>query len=479
MDRSTGKTFNSAFIELALTPREAGIAAQARNLKVLKGRVVMVELSNQDELMSSLFPKWRGQFQHGEPIVPGEHLRAQGEPLDVAKSTIGDTAENAVSSSTSIAKAAPRMVDTPPFVAREEISSLLTICRNYKIHFSRKCAERPFENIISILAKYPWHQAHRVLPLQRDHIFELLKLSIESLRVHLSKEYNTIHPTLLIRLVRSAIYTPAFTEKQKAMVLCTAGCPCPEDIVGWMAAPTSNDASKAVEASLPPLQSQAFEPDGQERACQSSAINKGDQNNHLAEAFANCDEEVIENFAVGDPFETGIMHIRDHHALSADSQSSTMSRASPPSTLSTAQIQKDSPNSRVLCIQDFFSCGVGSKGGKTSNPASGVVAAPMVKEAAIDEYSAKASSSPVMTRCTKSLSSSSSSSILSHISLPTGIPLSMSPPTPNKVATSFSIPRTVVGSEKVKSGTILDAIKTITQSTPRLHRQTYCGTDMI
>ncbi|KAF9168374.1 hypothetical protein DFQ26_008997 [Actinomortierella ambigua] len=126
---------------------------------------------------------------------------------------------------------------TPPFVTRDEINALLVVCRNYKLHFSRKCAERPFENILSIIAKYPWHRPQLVLPLHRDHIFELLKLSIESLRMHLSKDFHTIHPTLLARMVRCAILTPAFTERQKAMVLHVAGCPCPEDLLPWMAPP--------------------------------------------------------------------------------------------------------------------------------------------------------------------------------------------------------------------------------------------------
>ncbi|KAI9285956.1 hypothetical protein BC943DRAFT_322172 [Umbelopsis sp. AD052] len=64
------------------------------------------------------------------------------------------------------------------FITRQEINSLLTICRNYKIHFSRKCPERPFENIMSIVCKYPWYQPELVTALQRDHIYECLKLAI-------------------------------------------------------------------------------------------------------------------------------------------------------------------------------------------------------------------------------------------------------------------------------------------------------------
>ncbi|KAF9575048.1 hypothetical protein EC968_004545 [Mortierella alpina] len=248
MDRSTGKTFNSAFIELALTPHQAGMVAQARNLKVLKGRLVTVELSSQDELMRSLFPKWAGQFQNGEPLIHGEQLatstvtsavNGHQEEEDATSSndspndSLHPTRDiNATPSTTVCTIVAPY---TPPFITRDEINSLLLVCRNYKLHFSRKCAERPFENILSILAKYPWHQPYRVLPLHRDHIFELLKLSIESLRLHLNKEYNNIHSTLLNRMVRSAILTPAFTERQKNMVLYVAGyTSSPEDLAGWM-----------------------------------------------------------------------------------------------------------------------------------------------------------------------------------------------------------------------------------------------------
>ncbi|CAO3565630.1 unnamed protein product [Mortierella alpina] len=267
MDRSSGKTFNSAFIELALTPHQAGMVAQARNLKVLKGRLVTVELSSQDELMRSLFPKWAGQFQNGEPLINGEQLvtstataAATGdqETEDAASSNESGQPSRDSEPATSTAACTIVAPYTPPFITRDEINSLLLVCRNYKLHFSRKCAERPFENILSILAKYPWHQPYRVLPLHRDHIFELLKLSIESLRLHLNKEYNNIQSTLLHRMVRSAILTPAFTERQKNMVLHVAGySSAPEDLAGWMSPVAAvdadtEDASSAVVQGLAP-----------------------------------------------------------------------------------------------------------------------------------------------------------------------------------------------------------------------------------
>jgi len=61
------------------------------------------------------------------------------------------------------------------FLTRDEVNAILLVCKNYKLHFSRKCAERPFENVISIISKIPWHIPKIINTLHRDHIFELLK----------------------------------------------------------------------------------------------------------------------------------------------------------------------------------------------------------------------------------------------------------------------------------------------------------------
>jgi len=116
------------------------------------------------------------------------------------------------------------------FLTRDEVSAILLVCKNYKLHFSRKCAERPFENVISIVSKIPWHIPKIINTLHRDHIFELLKLSLESLKTHLSKEYINISPTLMNRLIRSGICCPGFTDKQKNMILNFSDHNCPKDI---------------------------------------------------------------------------------------------------------------------------------------------------------------------------------------------------------------------------------------------------------
>ncbi|KAG1465047.1 hypothetical protein G6F46_001421 [Rhizopus delemar] len=211
MDRTTGKTLSDAYVEFASTI-DLWRAIETRSEKSLKGRIITVSECSQEELLSVIFPKWRGQFQGNMAIPPTS---------DIVK-TMSTAAGGGVNSG------------CPPFITREEINSLLVVCKNYKLHFSRKCAERPFENIITVITKYPWHQAHLITTIHRDHVFELLKLSIESLKIHLSKDYIQIDPTLLERLVHSGIMCPAFTERQKTTLLQTSRLECPANIVSFL-----------------------------------------------------------------------------------------------------------------------------------------------------------------------------------------------------------------------------------------------------
>ncbi|KAI9496489.1 hypothetical protein BDB00DRAFT_121524, partial [Zychaea mexicana] len=210
MDRTTGKTLSDAYVEFA-TQLDLIRAIETRHQKPLKGRVVTVTECTQEELLTVVFPKWRGQFCGVSAIPP---------PSQVVKSM--STA------------AGGGGTQCPPFVTREEINALLVVCKNYKLHFSRKCAERPFENIVSVITKYPWHQVHLISTMHRDHIYEMLKLSIESLKAHLSKDYVQIDSSLLERVTRAGIMCPAFTERQKMTLLQTARIECTPDLFQYL-----------------------------------------------------------------------------------------------------------------------------------------------------------------------------------------------------------------------------------------------------
>ena len=87
----------------------------------LHGRTVTIEESSQDELMTFLFPN---HVEESEDSPAGFILL------------------------------------TKVFIIREEIFTLLNFCRSIKSRSPNrsKILERPFENIISIISKIPWHQ---------------------------------------------------------------------------------------------------------------------------------------------------------------------------------------------------------------------------------------------------------------------------------------------------------------------------------
>lgn len=155
------------------------------------------------------------------------------------------------------------------FITREEINAILIVCRHYKVHFSRKCAERPFENVISIVSKLPWHVKGLISSSQRDHVFELMKLSIETLRSHMSKEASQISHSLIERMVRAGFVCAGFTDRQKLVILYASKLPAPPpDLVKFLFADLelvgagANSQGKWVLVLPPPTTEQTGESQG-------------------------------------------------------------------------------------------------------------------------------------------------------------------------------------------------------------------------
>jgi hypothetical protein len=223
MDRTTGKTLSEAYIELGSEIDAA--KALEKNQKPLKGRLLSVTKSSQEDLMKAIFPKWKGKFQSLNAVAPSATTRR-----NVTLTVSGGT-------------------NASPLVTREETNSILVVCRNFKLHFSRKCAERPFEQVISVLTKMPWHQPHMIATMQRDHLFEMLKIAIESLMVHLRKDYVNIDDTLLERLVRSGLMVPMFTDRQKNLLINISQTNCPEELSHYMLPPLCLLSSSSIASS--------------------------------------------------------------------------------------------------------------------------------------------------------------------------------------------------------------------------------------
>ena len=134
MHPKTSRPMADCFIEIE--PRQARSFLNKITQKPVSvhGRQLGFHQSHQKELIESFFPEWDGT------------ITANGIFL-----------KNGTDSST--------------FVDRQYISVLLMACRNTKA--TRKyCWERPFDFVISILTKMPWHQYEMITTMQRDHLFE-------------------------------------------------------------------------------------------------------------------------------------------------------------------------------------------------------------------------------------------------------------------------------------------------------------------
>jgi hypothetical protein len=120
------------------------------------------------------------------------------------------------------------------FLSREEILSLLTACRTVKHTTRNKLIHRPFQD------------------LHRDHLFEMVKLSIDAANLnnwpnYLQKPKEMV--TIKTRLLRAGLCVPLFTEKQKVILLNTAGMPCPKDLIVYTYTPDDGSENEFLKLS--------------------------------------------------------------------------------------------------------------------------------------------------------------------------------------------------------------------------------------
>ncbi|KAI9345755.1 hypothetical protein BD770DRAFT_183981 [Pilaira anomala] len=207
MDKTSGKSLGIAFAEVIVASKDITrlqeMLRYSEQKYRLAGRRLSVTVSGYDQLRKALFPDWAGDFKDGRAI-----------PL------IGDlTTPN-------------RSPDL--FVSQKDFQAIHNICKNYKSFHNRKCPERSFEYLMSLLINIPWLQSKTVGTWQRDLMYECYKLTTETLRVHTNKPCRTIDENLLPRLVRAALLCDGFTIKQKNTILTIARIPCPDDLLGYV-----------------------------------------------------------------------------------------------------------------------------------------------------------------------------------------------------------------------------------------------------
>ncbi|KAJ3262109.1 hypothetical protein HK103_003952 [Boothiomyces macroporosus] len=181
------------FIEVPTKAMANELYSYVGGKRYLHGDLLNIQQSSQEELLRALFPRYKLS------VVEDGH-------------------------------------NTIEFLTRFEINALLNKCREIRSRGYRKMKvlSRPYQTIISILSKVPWHSPEVLTTIQRDHIFELSKLAIEAIRsTYKAKDYSNI----LGRLVRATLAVPLFTEKQKTMILATAHMKCPQDMASFVYLP--------------------------------------------------------------------------------------------------------------------------------------------------------------------------------------------------------------------------------------------------
>ncbi|KAL8768979.1 MAG: hypothetical protein Q9209_004896 [Squamulea sp. 1 TL-2023] len=191
MDRPTGKTMD-CYVEFF----SQGDAQAALNKCLMRGnqlrlgeRVVDVHMSSQDELLKELFPRAKNcTWEYGRP-----RITESTEPYNTGFKS---------------------------FVTNEELLQTVTWAdKPHRSNYTQKCLQRPYECMISTLAKFPWFCVDRYTIKTRDELFRSTLSLVNILMNQLNRANEAYLPhiseTLLNDLLYAGLNVPAFSEQQR------------------------------------------------------------------------------------------------------------------------------------------------------------------------------------------------------------------------------------------------------------------------
>lgn len=117
MDRMSGKTQSTCYVEF-MTYSDAQRMVQRRNNRALGARNVQLSIVPQEELMEAVFPRFRGEWRGVDPwIREVEEGQSASANVDAGEYISRDG------------------IVTGGFVSREEINSILTHAKTYRVLF--------------------------------------------------------------------------------------------------------------------------------------------------------------------------------------------------------------------------------------------------------------------------------------------------------------------------------------------------------
>ncbi|TFK20383.1 hypothetical protein FA15DRAFT_659135 [Coprinopsis marcescibilis] len=200
-----GKTMSHAYVEVkdssvagailrgeSAKPNAAGRKERGSVLgKGKRARGVTVTRSSQEELMSNLFPSWRGRFDGTRPSLAG--LEGDG----IIRAFEGG------------------------LLTDNDLGALRRLIQSPDSHFL-KVPVLPFYCLISMLSKFPSDVDSRVFwsTLIRDRLFDLVLASLQILisRTQMAKKNDEYTLDLVVDLARTAMGCKVFTAQQMQRV---------------------------------------------------------------------------------------------------------------------------------------------------------------------------------------------------------------------------------------------------------------------
>ena len=102
-------------------------------------------------------------------------------------------------------------------LARDDVIKILAVCRNYKRQYNRRCPNRPFDYVISLIQLFPFESIQEAT--QRDQVFEFHKNAVDLLRLFSKKDFSFFRENLLYELVLCGVLSPGYTLKQREVLV--------------------------------------------------------------------------------------------------------------------------------------------------------------------------------------------------------------------------------------------------------------------
>jgi len=124
----SGKTQSTCYVEFG-TYSDAQRMIQRRNNRALGTRNVQLSIVPQEELMEAVFPRFRGEWRGVDPWIREVE---EGQISKSAAAVVGGGVAPVIETNEYVSRDG---IVTGGFVSREEINSILTHAKTYRVGF--------------------------------------------------------------------------------------------------------------------------------------------------------------------------------------------------------------------------------------------------------------------------------------------------------------------------------------------------------